>query len=190
MSYLFYLVPVFGIIALLYTFIQSAWVTKQDAGNARMKEIAGYISDGAMAFLKAEYKVMGYFVVIASLLLGFMGFSDKNSHWTIALAFILGAFFSALAGFLGMRIATKSNVRTAEAARTSLRKALKVAFTGGSVMGMGVAGLAVLGLGSLFIVLKMVFAPHAAVDSEEMKRAIEVLTGLVLVRKASHCLPV
>ena len=180
MSYLFYLVPVFGIIALLYTFIQSAWVTKQDAGNARMKEIAGYISDGAMAFLKAEYKVMGYFVVIASLLLGFMGFSDKHSHWTIALAFILGAFFSALAGFLGMRIATKSNVRTAEAARTSLRKALKVAFTGGSVMGMGVAGLAVLGLGSLFIVLKMVFAPHAAVDSEEMKRAIEVLTGFSL----------
>ena len=109
-----------------------------------------------------------------------MGFSDKNSHWTIALAFILGAFFSALAGFLGMRIATKSNVRTAEAARTSLRKAMKVAFTGGSVMGMGVAGLAVLGLGSLFIVLKMVFAPHAAVDSEEMKRAIEVLTGFSL----------
>jgi K(+)-stimulated pyrophosphate-energized sodium pump len=180
LNYLFYLVPVFGIVALLYTFIQSAWVTKQPAGNDRMKEIAGYIADGAMAFLKAEYKVMGYFVVIAALLLGFMGFSDSNSHWTIALAFIAGAFLSALAGFLGMRIATKSNVRTAEAARTSLAKALKVSFTGGSVMGMGVAGLAVLGLGSLFIILKMYFAPDAAVDSEEMKRAIEVLTGFSL----------
>lgn len=180
MSYLFYLVPVFGVIALLYTFIQSAWVSKQPAGNERMKEIAGYIAEGAMAFLKAEYKVMGYFVVIAALLLGVMGYTDKNSHWTIALAFIFGAFFSALAGFLGMRIATKSNVRTAEAARTSLSKALKVSFTGGSVMGMGVAGLAVLGLGSLFIILKMMFAPDAAVDSEEMKRAIEVLTGFSL----------
>ncbi len=180
MNYLFYLVPVFGVIALLYTFIQSAWVSKQSAGNDRMKEIAGYIANGAMAFLKAEYKVMSYFVIIAALLLGVMGYSDKNSHWTIALAFIFGAFFSALAGYLGMRIATKSNVRTAEAARTSLSKALKVSFTGGSVMGMGVAGLAVLGLGSLFIILKMVFAPDAAVDSEEMKRAIEVLTGFSL----------
>ncbi|MBK7763179.1 MAG: sodium-translocating pyrophosphatase [Bacteroidetes bacterium] len=180
MNYLFYLVPIFGIVALLYTFIQSAWVSKQSAGNARMQEIAGYIADGAMAFLKAEYKVMGYFVVIASLLLGIMGYSDKNSHWTIAVAFVVGAFFSALAGYLGMRIATKSNVRTAEAARTSLSKALKVAFTGGSVMGMGVAGLAVLGLGSLFIILKMYFAADASVDSEEMKRAIEVLTGFSL----------
>jgi K(+)-stimulated pyrophosphate-energized sodium pump len=180
MDQLFYLVPVFGVVALLYTFIKSAWVTKQASGNARMTEIAGYIADGAMAFLKAEYKVMGYFVVIAALLLGFMGMSDANSHWTIALAFIVGAFFSALAGFLGMRIATKSNVRTAEAARTSLAKALKVSFTGGSVMGMGVAGLAVLGLGSLFIVLKMAFAPTAAVDSHEMKLVIEVLTGFSL----------
>jgi len=180
MDQLFYLVPVFGVVALLYTFIQSAWVSKQASGNARMTEIAGYIADGAMAFLKAEYKVMGYFVVIAALLLGFMGMSDENSHWTIALAFIVGAFFSALAGFLGMRIATKSNVRTAEAARTSLAKALKVSFTGGSVMGMGVAGLAVLGLGSLFIVLKMAFAPTATVDSHEMKLVIEVLTGFSL----------
>ncbi|MEZ5047144.1 MAG: sodium-translocating pyrophosphatase [Chitinophagaceae bacterium] len=180
MNSLFYLVPIFGAVALLYTFIQSAWVSKQSAGNDRMKEIASYIADGAMAFLKAEYKVMSYFVIIAALLLGIMGFSDSNSHWSIALAFIVGAFFSALAGFLGMRIATKSNVRTAEAARTSLSKALKVSFTGGSVMGMGVAGLAVLGLGSLFIILKMVFAPDASVDSEEMKRAIEVLTGFSL----------
>ncbi|MFC6267564.1 sodium-translocating pyrophosphatase [Frigoriflavimonas asaccharolytica] len=180
MNNLFYLVPIFGVIALIYTFIQSAWVTKQPDGDSRMKEIAGYIADGAMAFLKAEYKVMSYFVVVAALLLGVMGYADKNSHWSIALAFIFGAFFSALAGFLGMRIATKSNVRTAEAAKTSLSKALKVSFTGGSVMGMGVAGLAVLGLGSLFIILKMVFAPDSAVDSEEMKRAIEILTGFSL----------
>jgi K(+)-stimulated pyrophosphate-energized sodium pump len=180
MNYLFYLVPVFGVIALLYTFIQSAWVTKQPTGNDRMREIANYISEGAMAFLKAEYKVLGYFVVIAAILLGIMGMSNANSHWSIALAFVAGAFFSALAGFIGMRIATKSNVRTAEAARTSLSKALKVSFTGGSVMGMGVAGLAVLGLGSLFIILKMIFAPHAAVDSVEMERTIEILTGFSL----------
>ena len=184
MNYLFYLVPVFGIVALLYTFIQSAWVSKQPAGNDRMKEIAGYIADGAMAFLKAEYKVMSYFVIIAALLLGFMGFTDKNSHWTIALAFIAGAFLSALAGFLGMRIATKSNVRTAEAARTSLAKALKVSFTGGSVMGMGVAGLAVLGLGSMFVLLYMSFVGDYTAGSAEythaLSKAIEVLTGFSL----------
>ncbi|MGI9191956.1 MAG: sodium-translocating pyrophosphatase [Chitinophagaceae bacterium] len=180
MSYLFYAVPVFGVIALLYTFIQSAWVGKQPAGNDRMKEIAGYIADGAMAFLKAEYKVLTYFVIIAAILLGIMGASNHNSHWSIAIAFVIGAFFSALAGFIGMRIATKSNVRTAEAAKTSLKQALKVSFTGGSVMGMGVAGLAVLGLGSLFIILKQLFAADAAVDSVEMERAIEILTGFSL----------
>lgn len=180
MSNLFYLVPAFGILALLYTFIQSAWVSKQPAGNDRMKEISGHIANGAMAFLKAEYKVLTYFVIIAAILLGVMGASNQNSHWSIALAFVVGAFFSALAGFIGMRIATKSNVRTAEAAKTSLSKALKVSFTGGSVMGMGVAGLAVLGLGSLFIILKQIFAPDAAVDSVEMERAIEILTGFSL----------
>src|SRR5580658_470985 len=163
MTTLFYLVPAFGILALLYTFIKSSWVVKQDAGNDRMKEIAKYISEGAMAFLKAEYKVLAYFVVIAVLLLAVMGYSSSN--WLIAVAFIIGAFFSALAGFIGMRIATKANVRTAHAARTSLSKALAVSFGGGSVMGLGVAGLAVLGLGGLFIILKMIFAPEAAVDS-------------------------
>ncbi|HTN17552.1 MAG TPA: sodium-translocating pyrophosphatase [Chitinophagaceae bacterium] len=180
MHSLFYLVPVFGIVALLYTFIKSAWVTKQSAGGDRMREIAKYISEGAMAFLKAEYKILSYFVVIAAILLGIMGSSNEKSHWSIALAFVLGAVFSALAGFIGMRIATKSNVRTAEAAKTSLSKALKVSFTGGSVMGMGVAGLAVLGLGSLFIILKMIFAPNAGVDSVEMERTIEILTGFSL----------
>jgi K(+)-stimulated pyrophosphate-energized sodium pump len=180
MNSLFYLVPCFGVVALLFTMIQGSWVSKQPAGNDRMKEISKYIADGAMAFLKAEYKILTYFVIIAAILLGVMGFSNANSHWSIALAFVAGAFLSALAGFLGMRIATKANVRTAEAARTSLSKALKVSFTGGSVMGMGVAGLAVLGLGSLFIVLKMIFAKDAPVDSVEMERTIEILTGFSL----------
>lgn len=177
---LFILVPIFGIIALIYTFIQSSWVSKQNAGSDRMKEISGHIADGAMAFLKSEYKIMMYFVAIVAVLLALMGASNANSHWTIGLAFIFGAVLSALAGFIGMKIATKSNVRTAEAAKTSLSKALKVSFTGGSVMGMGVAGLAVLGLGSLFLIIKQIFAPDAAVDTHEMERTIEILTGFSL----------
>ena len=177
---LIYVVPAMGLVGLLYTFVKYAWVSKQDAGNDRMKEISTYIAEGAMAFLKAEYKILTYFVIIGALLLGVMGYTNANSHWSIAVAFILGAFFSALAGFVGMKIATKANVRTAQAARTSLSKALSVSFTGGSVMGMGVAGLAVLGLGGLYIILKMVFAPGAAVNSIEMERTIEILTGFSL----------
>lgn len=173
-----YLVPCFGLIALLFTAIRSAWVVRQDAGNERMTEIAKHIAEGAMAFLKAEYKILTYFVIIAALLLGYMGASHANSHWSIALAFIIGAVFSATAGFIGMRIATKANVRTAQAARTSLAKALQVSFTGGSVMGMGVAGLAVLGLGSLFIILRTVFGAEA--NTPEMIKTIEVLTGFSL----------
>ncbi len=180
MENLIYVVPAMGIVGLLYTFIKFNWVSKQDAGNERMKEISTYIAEGAMAFLKAEYKILTYFVVIGALLLGVMGYSNANSHWSIAVAFVIGAFFSALAGFIGMRVATKANVRTAQAARTSLSKALKVSFTGGSVMGLGVAGLAVLGLGGLFIILKMIFAPDAAVDSHEMEKTIEILTGFSL----------
>jgi K(+)-stimulated pyrophosphate-energized sodium pump len=180
MDNLIYLVPVMGAIGLLYTFIKFSWVSKQDAGTDRMKEISAYIAEGAMAFLKAEWKILSYFVVIAGVLLAFMGTRNPNSHWAIAVAFIIGAFFSALAGYIGMRIATKANVRTAHAARTSLSKALAVSFTGGSVMGLGVAGLAVLGLGGLFIILKMIFAPDSAVDSPEMVRTIEVLTGFSL----------
>ena len=180
MDKLIYLVPVMGAIGLLYTFIKFTWVSKQDAGSDRMKEIAKYIQEGAMAFLKAEYKILGYFVIIAALLLGIMGYSNANSHWSIALAFVMGAIFSALAGFIGMRVATKANVRTAQAARSSLKKALAVSFTGGSVMGLGVAGLAVLGLGGLFIILKAIFADGFAVDSVEMERTIEVLTGFSL----------
>ncbi|OCA78715.1 sodium-translocating pyrophosphatase [Chryseobacterium contaminans] len=177
---LFVLVPIFGVLALLYTFLQSNWVSKQNAGNEKMKTISGHIADGAMAFLKAEYKILTYFVVVVAILLAVMGSSNANSHWSIGLAFVVGAIFSATAGFIGMKIATKANVRTAEAARTSLSKALKVSFTGGSVMGMGVAGLAVLGLGALFLIIKQIFAPDATVDSHEMERTIEILTGFSL----------
>lgn len=177
---LFYLVPIFGVIALLYTFLQSNWVTRQNAGNERMKVISGHIADGAMAFLKAEYKILTYFVVIVAVLLAIMGTTNSNSHWSISIAFIIGAVFSALAGFIGMKIATKANVRTAEAAKTSLAKALKVSFAGGSVMGMGVAGLAVLGLGALYLIIKQIFAPDSLVDSHEMERTIEILTGFSL----------
>lgn len=177
---LFVLVPIFGVLALLYTFLQSNWVNKQNAGNEKMKTISGHIADGAMAFLKAEYKVLAYFVVIVAILLAVMGSTNANSHWSIGLAFVMGAIFSATAGFIGMKIATKANVRTAEAAKTSLSKALKVSFTGGSVMGMGVAGLAVLGLGALFLIIKQIFAPEATVDSHEMETTIEILTGFSL----------
>jgi K(+)-stimulated pyrophosphate-energized sodium pump len=133
-----------------------------------------------MAFLRAEWKILGYFVVIVSILLAIMALANPASHWSIAIAFIIGAVFSATAGYIGMKIATKANVRTANAARTSLSKALNVSFTGGAVMGLGVAGLAVLGLGGLFIILKMIFAPDASVNSAEMLRTIEVLTGFSL----------
>ena len=180
MNSIVYLVPVAGIIGLIFTFIRFKWVARQDAGNDRMKEIAAHIAEGAMAFLKAEYKILSYFVVVAALLLGYMGSQNENSSWTIALAFIFGAFFSALAGFIGMRVATKANVRTAQAARTSLSKALSVSFSGGSVMGMGVAGLAVLGLGSLFIVLIKCFAPDVIATDLAVTKVIEVLTGFSL----------
>jgi K(+)-stimulated pyrophosphate-energized sodium pump len=184
MNNLIYVIPAMGIVGLLYTFIKSAWVNKQDAGNEKMKEISTYIADGAMAFLKAEYKILTYFVIIAALLLGIMGFTSANSHWSIALAFITGAIMSALAGFIGMRVATKANVRTAQAARTSLAQALKVSFTGGSVMGLGVAGLAVLGLGGLFIILYVTFVSGIPNGTEEyrlaLEKAIEILTGFSL----------
>jgi K(+)-stimulated pyrophosphate-energized sodium pump len=175
---LFYAVPAMGLIGLLYTLLKFLWVSKQDAGNPRMKEISDYIAEGAMAFLKAEWKILGYFVVIVALLLGFMANSNESSHWSISIAFVIGAVFSATAGYIGMKVATKANVRTAEAAKTSLSRALKVSFTGGSVMGMGVSGLAVLGLGGLFLILKHYFSPDG--DAEGMLRTIEILTGFSL----------
>lgn len=178
MENLIYLVPMMGVVGLLYTFIQFKWVSKQDAGSERMKEISTYIAEGAMAFLKAEWKILAYFVAIVALLLGFMAQSNAGSHWSIAISFVIGAVFSATAGYIGMKVATKANVRTAEAAKTSLSKALNVSFTGGAVMGLGVSGLAVLGLGGLFIILKHFFAPDG--DAEGMLRTIEVLTGFSL----------
>ena len=175
---LFYAVPAMGIVGLLYTLLKFNWVSKQDAGNDRMKEISNYIAEGAMAFLKAEWKILGYFVVIVALLLGFMASKNESSHWSIAISFVIGAVFSATAGYIGMKIATKANVRTAEAAKTSLARALKVSFTGGSVMGLGVSGLAVLGLGGLFLIIKHFFSPDG--DAEGMLRTIEILTGFSL----------
>ena len=181
MNSILYLIPAFGVVGLIAMAIKSAWVTKQDAGDAKMQELAGYIASGAMAFLRAEWKILGYFAVIAAIVLGWSGTLVEDSHPVIAIAFLIGAFLSAFAGYLGMRIATKANVRTTHAARTSLAKALKVSFTGGSVMGIGVAGIAVLGLGSLFIIFFKLFVPEgAAITGVEMKRAIEVLAGFSL----------
>ena len=185
MENLIYLVPALGIVGLIVMAIKSAWVTKQDAGDKNMQELAGYIADGAMAFLKAEWKVLSIFVVLAAALLAYSGtiheINGKPLHgsWIIAIAFIIGAVFSATAGYIGMKVATKANVRTTQAARTSLKQALKVSFTGGTVMGLGVAGLAVFGLGGLFIVFLKIFNV-VTVDSDQMKTAIEVLTGFSL----------
>ncbi|WP_456463002.1 sodium-translocating pyrophosphatase [Lutibacter sp.] len=143
--------PLFGILALVFVFVKNAWVTKQEVGNKRMAQIAKNISDGSMSFLKAEYKVLSVFVVAVAVLLYFKGEYEVGSSGMVALSFVVGAICSALAGFIGMKVATKANVRTTNAARKSLGKALEVAFAGGSVMGLGVVGLGVLGLSSLFI---------------------------------------
>lgn len=178
-----YLVPVLGIIGLIVMAVKSAWVSKQDAGDQNMRELAGYIADGAMAFLKAEWKVLSIFVVFAAALLAYSGTihevngKEIHSSWIISVAFVIGAVFSATAGYIGMRVATKANVRTTQAARTSLAKALRVSFTGGTVMGLGVAGLAVLGLGGLFIAFLAIFADLGATT---VSTAIEVLTGFSL----------
>jgi K(+)-stimulated pyrophosphate-energized sodium pump len=181
MNSILLLIPVMGVVGLIAMAIKSAWVTKQDAGDAKMQELAGYIADGAMAFLRAEWKILGYFAVIAAILLGWSGTLVEDSSPIIAVSFLIGAVLSALAGYIGMKIATKANVRTTQAARTSLAQALKVSFTAGSVMGIGVAGLAVLGLGGLFIVFYQIFVPEgAAINGLEMKKAIEVLAGFSL----------
>ncbi|OAQ39531.1 sodium-translocating pyrophosphatase [Pedobacter psychrophilus] len=180
---LIYFIPVLGIIGLLVMVSKSIWVSKQDAGDAKMQELAGYIADGAMAFLKAEWRVLSIFVIFAGALLAYSGTiheingKEIHSSWVIAVAFVIGAVFSATAGYIGMRAATKANVRTTQAARTSLKQALKVSFTGGTVMGLGVAGLAILGLGGLFIAFLAYFSD---LGSETVKTSIEVLTGFSL----------
>ncbi len=173
MQNLLYVLPFFGVLGLLYVVWKSAWVAKQDAGTDKMKKIAGHIAEGAMAFLKAEYKVLIIFVACVSLLLAVTA-NGTTSSWLVGVSFALGAFSSALAGFIGMRVATKANVRTTNAARTSLGKALEVAFVGGSVMGMGVVGIGVLGLSLLFIVYGNMFG----IDSQEnVTRVITIITG-------------
>jgi len=142
--------PLFGIVALLFVFLKNRWVSKQEVGDEKMARIAKNIADGAMSFLKAEYKILAIFVFAVAILLYFKGESEVGSNGMVAVSFIVGAICSALAGFIGMRVATKANVRTTNAARNSLGKALEVAFAGGSVMGLGVVGLGVLGLSSLF----------------------------------------
>ncbi|MFM1914027.1 MAG: Inorganic diphosphatase [Bacteroidota bacterium] len=183
MNSIVYLVPAFGIVGLLYTAFRYSWVAKQDAGNETMQELSGYIANGAIAFLKAEWKILAFFAIPTAILLFWLGGQEVeglHSSPLIAIAFLIGAVFSAFAGYVGMKVATKANVRTAEAARTSLAKALNVSFTGGSVMGLGVAGLAVLGLGGLFITFYQIFAEGQALTSTEMKTAIEVLAGFSL----------
>jgi len=181
-NYLIYLIPVFGLVGILVMAVKSAWVTKQETGDASMNQLAGYIADGAMAFLRAEWKILGYFVVVAGLLLAWSGTTVETSSPVIAISFLIGAFLSAFAGYLGMRIATKSNIRTTQAAKTSLAQALKVSFTGGTVMGLGVAGLAIIGLGSLFIVFYTMYVTSKgeSVNGEAMAKALDVLAGFSL----------
>jgi K(+)-stimulated pyrophosphate-energized sodium pump len=173
MENLHYYLPAFGVLGIIFVLWKSAWVTKQDAGSDKMKKIAGHIAEGAMAFLKAEYKILAVFVVCVAILLGVTANSETSSP-LVAVSFILGAFCSALAGFIGMRVATKANVRTTHAARTSLGRALEVAFAGGSVMGMGVVGLGVLGLSTLFIIYSNIFG----IDSQaNLTQVITIITG-------------
>jgi K(+)-stimulated pyrophosphate-energized sodium pump len=173
MHTLFYLVPVFGILALLFTLFKSAWVTKQDAGTDKMKSIASHITEGAMAFLKTEYKVLSIFVISVAILLA-VSANTEDSSPMIAVSFLVGAFCSAMAGFIGLRIATKANVRTTNAARDGLGKALEIAFAGGSVMGLAVVGLGVLGLGTLFAIYGNMFGVEQVQD---LNRVITILTG-------------
>ncbi|HNA93666.1 MAG TPA: sodium-translocating pyrophosphatase, partial [Saprospiraceae bacterium] len=180
MESLVYLLPLFGVLGLVYMFILFGWVSKQDAGSARMSEISTHIAEGAMAFLKAEYRILAIFVVLAGAALGVLSQMVSTSHWFIVIAFIIGAVFSAVAGNIGMRIATKANVRTTQAARTSLSSALNVSFKGGAVMGLGVAGLAVFGLSALFAFLFFWLGGGTWPGYEKMTIILEALAGFSL----------
>ena len=166
------ILPAFGILGLLFVFVKNNWVTKQEVGNVKMATIAKNISSGAMSFLKAEYKILSIFVICLAILLYIKGENEEGSHGMVALSFIVGAICSALAGFVGMRVATKANVRTTNAARKSLGKALEVAFAGGSVMGLGVVGLGVLGLSGLFAFYQQIWP-----GQDNLTLVLNVLTG-------------
>ncbi len=179
-SMMIYLPIVLALVGLAFMAAKRAWVLKQDAGDGKMKEISDYIYEGALAFLKAEYRLLTFFVIGASIVLAGISFIVPTTHILIVVAFIFGAFFSALAGNMGMKIATKTNVRTTQAARTSLPQALKVSFGGGTVMGLGVAGLAVLGLTGFFIILFNYFMKGAWTSTEDMTIVLETLAGFSL----------
>lgn len=181
-STIIYLIPALGILGLIVMAIRSSWVTKQATGEENMVELSTYIAEGAMAFLKAEWKILAIFAVFAAVLLAWSGTLVPTSSPVIAVSFVIGAVFSATAGYIGMNIATKANVRTTQAARTSLKDALRVAFTGGTVMGLGVAGLAVLGLGALFILFYNLYvvSTGGTANGAAMEKAIEVLAGFSL----------
>ena len=175
-----YIPLIFSLLGLIYMFIRASWVRKQDPGNERMQEISSAIKDGALAFLHAEYRLLLIFVIIASIALFGISLLVSSTSWMIVPAFIIGAFFSALAGNIGMRIATEANARTAEAARTSLPRALQVSFGGGTVMGLGVAGLAVLGLTILFLFFMSQFMEGSRSFYDEMTVVLETLAGFSL----------
>jgi K(+)-stimulated pyrophosphate-energized sodium pump len=179
-KFMIYLPIVMAIIGLLFMWTKRAWVLKQDAGDGKMKEISDYIYEGALAFLKAEYRLLTFFVIGASLALAGISFIVPTTDILIVVAFIFGAIFSALAGNMGMKIATKTNVRTTQAARTSLPQALKVSFGGGTVMGLGVAGLAVLGLTAFFIVFFHYFMGGVWTSTDQMTIVLETLAGFSL----------
>ena len=166
------ILPAFGLLALLFVFIKNSWVSKQEIGNEKMEKISKNIADGAMSFLKSEYKIISIFVISVAILLYFKGNYEVGSNGMVAFSFVVGAICSALAGFIGMKVATKANVRTTQAARKSLGKALEVAFAGGSVMGLGVVGLGVLGLSSLFFLYKEIWP-----GAENLELVLNVLTG-------------
>lgn len=167
--------PAFGVLALVFVFIKNMWVGKQDEGDAKMSRIAKNIADGAMSFLKAEYKILSIFVIAVAVLLYFKGSTEAGSNGMVALSFVVGAICSALAGFIGMRVATKANVRTTQAAKTSLGKALEVAFAGGAVMGLGVVGLGVLGLSGLFMIYQNIWP-----GADNLGLVLNVLSGFSL----------
>ena len=173
MDPLYFIIPGLGLLGLLYTFIKSSWVKRQDPGTEKMKVIAAHISEGSMAFLKAEYKIIAIFVFCIAVLLGVTADVEKSSP-LVAVSFVVGAICSGLAGIIGMRVATKANVRTTNAARKSLGKALEIAFAGGSVMGLGVVGLGVLGLGTLFIIYGNIFGVEQA---DSLSKVITIITG-------------
>ena len=165
-----------GGLAMLFSFWKTSWINKQDEGTERMKQIGASIADGAMAFLSAEYRVLSIFVLSVALVLGFANSGRNDSSVLISMSFIVGAIASGLAGYLGMKVATKANNRTTNAARNSLESALNVAFTGGSVMGLSVVGLGVLGLGGLLLFYSNYFGS----DSGSIKTVLNVISGFSL----------